>query len=385
MKVLYDHQAFSMQRFGGVSKSFCELIGHFPKEVAYELSVVQTRNVHLEESGLAPALSHRLMDFPQFRRMLPVRGSGRIYSLLSRFPFFHTAEKANRGCSIQRLEEGDYDVFHPTFFDDYFLSHLHGKPFVLTVHDMMPELFFSKKDFQVIKKPRLVREATAIVAVSHKTKEDLIRLLDVSPDKVFVIHHGGPPREQISQEPVVTQKYLLYVGTRNSYKNFAVFARDYASVAKRHPDLYLVCTGSPFTRSERTLIHRLGVEDKVINLHPNEDALKNLYAHAFAFVYPSYYEGFGMPILEAYAYGCPVLLNHRSSFPEVAGDAALYFDSDRSSSNISMVLEDFLSYTPEERDALVQRGYNRLQLFSWVDSANKLTSVYEWAIAHYRY
>ena len=93
--------------------------------------------------------------------------------------------------SINRIEKGDYDVFHPTFFDDYFVKHLNGKPFVLTIHDMIPELFSTSDKLQIENKKRLAQSASHIIAVSEKTKEDIVELLKIPEDKISVIYHGA--------------------------------------------------------------------------------------------------------------------------------------------------------------------------------------------------
>jgi len=143
MKVLYDHQAFTMQYFGGVSKCFCELISHFPDSVEAEIGIVQSDNVHLKQSGLCSKLQPVGIDSYKFRERYNFRGAYRLYCAVNKlFPSLPTAENINKLKSMELLKSGEYDVFHPTFFDSYFLPYLNGKPFVLTVHDMMPEIFW---------------------------------------------------------------------------------------------------------------------------------------------------------------------------------------------------------------------------------------------------
>lgn len=174
MKVLYDHQAFTMQYFGGVSKCFCELISHFPNGVETEISIVQSDNVHLKQSGLCGKLHPVDIDSYKFREQYNFRGAYRLYCAVNKlFPSLPTAENINKLKSIELLKSREYDIFHPTFFDSYFLPYLDGKPFVLTIHDMMPEIFlqyFGKNDMQIKGKKKLVDKASAIIAVSKQTK-----------------------------------------------------------------------------------------------------------------------------------------------------------------------------------------------------------------------
>ena len=124
------------------------------------------------------------------------------------------------------------------------------------------------------------------------------------------------------------------------------------------------------------MIEKLGIADVLVHISANGHDMKVLYAHAIAFVYPSLYEGFGMPILEAYAYGCPVLLNNKSCFPEIAADAAIYFDSEPGKSNLVEMFERIYQLSDEEKNEIVAKGYSRLNDFSWKKSAETLAEVY---------
>ena len=386
MKVLYDYQAFTMQYFGGVSKCFCELISHFPNSVEAEIGIVQSDNVHLKQSGICSKLQPVCMDVYKFGERHSFRGKYRLYYAMNKlFPSLPTAENINKLKSIEMLKLREYDIFHPTFFDSYFLSYLNGKPFVLTVHDMMPEIFpqyFEKDHVQIREKKKLVDKASAIIAVSKQTKKDLINILKVPENKVTVIYHGGPQRETIIDNPIIKVPYFLYIGTRNAYKNFARLIVAFKQVAELHKDLLLVCTGGDFNASEMKLLQKYRVEDRVVHLFASEENVKNLYAFARAFIYPSLYEGFGMPILEAFAYGCPVLLNKKSCFPEIAADAGIFFRDDNDFSDLREKMEEVLDWNDEKRNLIIQRGYERLTFFRWEESSRQLLAVYHSVIGH---
>lgn len=277
------------------------------------------------------------------------------------------------------LKEGNFDVFHPTFFDNYFLKYIGDKPWVITVHDMMPELFpeyFNTRNEQIQFKKKYLNQAAAIIAVSEQTKKDMIRLLGIPADKITVVYHGGPDKEDVKDDSLIDAPYFLYVGTRDAYKNFPQTLADFADFHHNHPDVKLVCTGGDFTLVEINMIEKLGIADVLVHISANGHDMKVLYAHAIAFVYPSLYEGFGMPILEAYAYGCPVLLNNKSCFPEIAADAAIYFDSEPGKSNLVEMFERIYQLSDEEKNEIVAKGYSRLNDFSWKKSAETLAEVY---------
>ena len=378
MKILYDHQAFTFQRFGGVSKCFCELISNMPSDVEAEISVRESENVHLLESHICAFQAPKL-NLRRWKSWLPFKGSGFLYRSLVKWGLLSTTESINEHYSIQILKERNFDVFHPTFFDTYFLKYVGDKPWVITVHDMMPELFpeyFGTRNEQIQFKKKYLNQAAAIIAVSEQTKKDMVRLLGISADKITVVYHGGPDKEEVKDASLVDAPYFLYVGTRDAYKNFPQTLADFADFHQNHPEVKLVCTGGDFTLVENRMIEKLGIVDAVVHISANGHDMKVLYAHAIAFVYPSLYEGFGMPILEAFAYGCPVLLNNKSCFPEIAVDAGVYFESEPGKSNLPDVFEKIYQLSDNERQKIMNKGYQRLGDFSWKKSAEKLAEVY---------
>lgn len=383
MKVMYDHQAFTATRYSGVSKSFCELISHLPQQCIPQISILQSYNEHLLNSRLVPNLQPVKLDVNTFVSHCPIKGIGRIYHILNNMHLICGAETINKKYSAQLLHKGDFDIFHPTFFDMYFLDYLQKKPFVLTIHDMMPELFpkyFKSNDMQIVAKRHLVNKASAIIAISENTKQDIIRILGVPNDKITVIYHGGPKIETSTFGSIISREYFLYVGVRKGYKNFKIVLDSFSHFIKEYKSVCLVCTGPPFSNVEKKYIHNLSLENNIIHFEASDEQLKQLYFHAIAFIYPSLYEGFGMPILEAFAYGCPVILNNASCFPEIASEAALYFDSNSNADSLLNKLFESYLFTESSRKELITRGYNRLSYFSWEKSSNQLTNLYDKAI-----
>lgn len=380
MKILYDYQAFTFQRFGGVSKCFCELIANMPSEVETKIAVKESENVHLWSTHLnLPSLKKPNWNLRKWKVKYPMRGSRKVYNFLMRMRLLETEETKNYSYVIQLLKEGDYDVFHPTSFNPYFLKYIGNKPWVITVHDMMPELFpqyFNQNDQQIAFKKKYLNSASAIIAVSKQTKKDIIRLLNISEEKITVVYHGGPEKEVITEPSLVDAPYFLYVGTRNGYKNFPQTLSDFSVFNKLHPKVKFVCTGGDFTLVEKKMIAKLGLEDMVVHFYADEHDMKVLYSNAIAFIYPSLYEGFGMPILEAFAYGCPVLLNNKSCFPEIAAEAGIYFDSEPGRSNLPAAMEKTYSLSNDEKNKIIETGYRRLDCFSWKRSAKMLAAVY---------
>lgn len=381
MKILYDYQVFEMQTHGGVSRCFASIINYLPEYFQYKVAINQSSNVYLKENGLQTSSEIYQSKFDSFFLGLKFKGRGKLFRFWYKifYPNEANPNESNLNFSIRLLKSNDYDVFHPTFFEDYFLEYIGDKPFVLTIHDMIPELFpkyFNTDDFQIVNKQKLVKRAAHIVAVSENTKKDIIEILGVNPSKISVVYHGTPPIKKMDFKSFPFP-YILYVGDREGYKNFIPFIKECKRVIGDNSKIKIVCTGKPFNDNENGLFSELKIMDNIIHTFVTSDELYSLYKNALLFVYPSSYEGFGISILEAFACGCPVFLNNTSCFPEIAGDAALYFDMNEEKSNFYEVYNSYMSEIKINRDVLIEKGYKRMELFSWKKAAEQYSDIYK--------
>lgn len=380
IRVLYDHQAFTKQIYGGVSRCFVELYKHIPQGVHAQIAVKESDNVYIRDLQEVQPANDRYNKFLCKRDFKGKRIIHQLYDKLTHSGYY---PNYNENYSIELLKKGDFDVFHPTYFDDYFLPYLKDTPFVLTIHDMIPELYpqyFSKDDKQIVMKRKLVPLANAIITVSETTKRDVIRILDVPENKVHVVYHGCSfPKQGKDCLSINNGKpYILYVGERGYYKNFNLFTKYIYPFLESHPDISVICTGAPFKREETLQLLKEGLSNRFHHFWVSTDEeFFSLYHQALCFVYTSEYEGFGIPILEAYQADCPVLLNNASCFPEIAGDAAIYFEMDSNSSDIVDKLEYIYSLNLTERDSFIKKQRKRLALYSWGKSAIQLVDVYK--------
>jgi len=363
MRVLYDSQIYDSQIHGGISRYFFELLSrlHGRAGVSVRLAALLSNNAYLRRASFpAPR--------PFFPSVKPLRKGKHLTAV-------------NRWYARRLLRRGELDLLHPTYYDPWFLPDLGGRPFVVTVHDMVHELFpehFGPGDPTREWKRTLVARAAGVIAISDSTRRDLVRLLGVPEGRVRVIPHAAPalPPPAPERPAGLPGRYLLFVGQRAGYKNFVPLLAALAPLLREEDGLGLVCAGwRPFSPVEREAIETERLHGRVLHLPaPDDAALATLYRHALAFVYPSRYEGFGIPVLEAFSCGCPAVLSRTSSLPEVGGDAAVYFDPDDAGSMREAVAR-VVGDAALRRD-LTERGARRARAFSWERTAEETLALY---------
>lgn len=355
--VLYDFQIFSFQKFGGISRYFCEIVRRMHMNT--KLSIRYSNNYHLYQlHATGNSLHTKNISFDIDRR---------------------ETWSENINYTKKCLQSSSKYIFHPTYYDPYFLEYIGKKPYIITVHDMIYEKFpllFPEAPLIIEQKRKVIKNATRIIAISENTKKDIVDILAVDPGKIDVVYHGvsmAANQDSIFEE--LPERYLLFVGGRYSYKNFQRFLDVFSLLVKDDKDLFLICVGNDFDLNELRLIEKLRLNNNIFQICAPDNALAELYSKAELFVFPSLYEGFGLPILEAYACHCPVALSNTSCFPEIAGDAAVYFDPysiDDMANTIKSVL-----YDRNKRNDLIVRGRERLKLYSWDKSVRETERVYK--------
>lgn len=273
----------------------------------------------------------------------------------------------------------------------------HERPFVLTIHDA--SLFVHRRYHpwaRIISirlaLPFVARRAAAVITVSQHARQELIRVLNLEPDKAHVVYEAAPDHyrpvtsahrlQALRHKYHLPEPFLLYVGTLEPRKNLMRVIRTLAEVRRRgYPHhLLLVGTGGSYALQLRQEVARLQLEDAVhfLGYVPAAD-LPGLFSLASLFVFPSLYEGFGLPPLEAMACGAPVLSSNRSSLPEILGDAAQLVDpenEDEMAATLAALLGD-----DERRRELANRGLGRARNFSWRRAAQETTAIYNRVMA----
>lgn len=282
------------------------------------------------------------------------------------------------------MEKFQPDVVHETYYSDTPATRL-SSPRVITVYDMiherMPHLYSNNPISKV--KQKAVERADHVICISKNTRDDLIEFFNVPNEKISVIYlgfdeifSGVQDNENVESALDAEKPYILYVGSRRTYKNFSTFVNAYSTSVWLRDNFNIICFGGEkYTATDDELISKNKLtSDHITYVSGDDSRLAAYYKNAAVFIYPSLYEGFGIPPLEAMSAGCPVICSHSSSVPEVVGDAGEYIDP-TSIDSIKTALEKILS-SKEKRLNLINKGFNRCKQFSWNRCAQETLEVY---------
>jgi glycosyltransferase involved in cell wall biosynthesis len=364
MRILFDHQIFSAQQYGGVSRYFYELAKYISVKGSHEVEIFAPLHVN-EYLGMASDIRIFSMKMPYFRSANYVWGG--INATLS---------------WLMVKSRKDIDVFHETYFSRTDNCPRSAKR-LITVYDMVHEKFSqdfpARHNFQKIK-AHAINRADHIICISENTRRDLIEILGVPEEKTSVVYLGCSLLCGWNSIQLINHRkpFILYVGTRRyGYKNYELLLRAYSSSKLLQNEVSIICFGGgKATAREKSLIASLNLPPDCVQFMGGDDRiLAGLYTSAKAFVYPSLYEGFGIPPLEAMAIGCPVVCSNTSSIPEVVGNAAELFDP-YSESDMRAAIEKTV-FSQLHAASLVARGRDRIKIFSWEKCSKDTMAVYE--------
>lgn len=362
MKIIFDNQIFYAQRYGGISRYISELYSRLANNVDFDVSIIAP----FHNNQFLSTLMHRNLK----TLCLPMQFSG-----------IERIERIGRRFLTPLLYElnSNADIIHETYYSLTPIGRARCR--LITVYDMIYELFSEdfKSDQITNAKRAAIARADHVICISESTRQDLVRLFDVDDRKTSVVHLGYSLSKYNS--PLLPAKlpnsrpFVLYVGGRLGYKNFSMLCLAFSSssLIKANFDL-VVFGGGGLSEDEITYLSKLGIINNVHQISGDDALLASYYTGATLFVYPSLYEGFGIPPLEAMSFGCPVVCSNTSSIPEVVGNAGLYFDpSDVDSMHEAL---EALINDEEQTLKLVKLGYERLKNFSWDKCAAETSAIY---------
>ena len=362
MKIALDYQAFTNQIYGGISRYYKDLTASLLKR-GQDVKIFA--GIHIN----------------YYIQLLPekvVRGI-KIYNYppksVRAFQWF------NHGFTQLQLPRWKPDIIHETYYSQLPVLKTNAVR-LTTVHDMIHELYasmLSSKDITSSLKKKTVSRVDHIISISENTKRDLVKLFGIDESKISVVHHGIDSslfQNVVGNLDTSNKPYLLHVGSRDGYKNFSGLIKAVASSSLLMRDFDVITVGARFSTVEKNLISSLGFANNQVKRisYLTDMQLARFYSNAAAFIYPSLYEGFGLPPLEAMAAGCPVVCSNTSSMPEVVRNAGVYFnplDIEEMRNAIERVV-----FSEDLKNKLVKLGYENIKNFTPSKCASKTLEVY---------
>lgn len=354
-------------------------IGRYTQELTNHLFSLDSKNEYV-----------LFFNHPQFDKFEPPHD--RVRKILVNSPHYSIQEQTT---FLFHLYREKLDLMHFTHFN---APLLYARPSIVTIHDLTLSFFPGKKMTSFLHRlgynlilGKTVKRAKKVITVSENTKKDLQRFFHVPSDKIEVIYCGVDQKfrpiedqkflQSVQQKYHIDKTFLLYTGVWRNHKNLPNLLRAFSLLRKRYKfQGYLVITGreDPFYASEiKNLISELELKQHVIltGLVDEQDLIA-LYNATEAYVFPSLYEGFGLPSLEAMRCGTPVVASNISSIPEICGEGnALFFDPydpKDMAEKMNLIITDKIL-----RQQLIENGFTRAQQFSWRKMAQEILKLYQ--------
>ena len=361
MKIRFDHRIFISQQFGGISRLFVVLFSFLKSNADLNIKflVLIHFNNYLKKINVG--------------NLIFLKNINKVYYLF--------AKSINELYELISLILFPPDILHMTYYRKI-PFHLKKTKVVVTVYDMIHELYpkqFSDRS-RLIKKNCIIN-ADLIIAISENTKNDLIKLYDINPSIIKVVYLGFKSFNTVSSpfklnSKILKTPFILFVGQRSGYKNFSGFINAYTSSNFLKTNYNIVSFGGGFFSDEELKMFKTyGINNKIFHLSGSDNELKSCYENAAVFIYPSKYEGFGIPPLEAMSSGTPVCCSNVSSIPEVVKDAAVFFNPNKNKEIVN-ALKSILKNKKIKKD-LILKGQKRLNFFTWEKSRDETLAAYK--------
>lgn len=359
--ILLDNIIFDLQKIGGISNYWYNLL---------KSSIANNNIFYFEDKYSNKNYYKSLIKLPEEY----------IIKNKSKIPL-----KIKRYLPVRNLDKS-FDIFHSSYYR-YAKGNIKN---ITTVHDFMYEKYLSKYNIKRLihssQKYQAIKHSDYIIGVSKNTLEDMLKYFpEFKNKKMQVIYHGigddfYPIKNKnnwikINDYKLYYNSYFFYFGNRNGYKNFKLLVNAYSKVLNNNnvPKL-VVAGGGKFSKSEKVLLSEMGISSSIIKLDKLTNyELNNLYNHCTGFIYPSLYEGFGLPVLEAMRAGAPVICSNSSSIPEVAGEAAIYIDPHNVLELEKSLLELLNNST---RKDMINLGYEQSKIFHWGKTYKETLEIY---------
>lgn len=338
MRIVFDNIVFSLQRRGGISVVWKEIVSRFIKNKCDDITLV-------EYETNKKNMFHEAIPFTQDMVLMK-----------HTFIFLYLERYLDLRLNIQ-----EPFIFHSSYFR---LCNNKNAINITTVHDFTYEYVYKGRKngafMHLWQRNRAIRKADAVVCISENTKRDLLKFLpDVPLDKVYVIYNGVSKEYRVIEDKIKgIQNHLLFVGARAAYKNGLWLAE-----AIKDTDYKVIFCGGAMKEDEKVFYDRiLGPNRYEVKVGLSNEDLNRYYNSVKCLVYPSSYEGFGIPIVEAQSAGCPVIAYNTSSIPEVIGDRTLLMNDLTKEELLNKLL---LLDNDKVRKDVIKKGLENVNRFSW--------------------
>jgi len=344
MNIIYDNLIYRLQKAGGISTYWSELTQRLIRDKA---------NIHfVENSDYNDNIARKNLSIKQ-KQILKNND----------YPLF-----IDRFLSLPLTSFQQKFIFHSSYNR---ITSNRNAVHIMTVHDFVHERFYKgiRKILHSYQKNKSLNKAEIIISVSENTKIDLLNLHpNLNPTNVRVVYNGVSDDFYITGKKDAVRPYLLFIGSREHYKNFEFVVK----LLKETPEFDLYIIGSELTKSEKRYLSLLKPERFKLLNNINNSYLNQIYNSAYALIYPSSYEGFGIPLLEAMKAGLPFVALNKSSIPEVAGNAGILIDE------LNLELFKKALYSIDiDRNSLIKRGLLQSQKFSWEKCYQETKNIYK--------
>lgn len=349
MKIVFDSLVFALHRYGGVTTYWNEFIERFKREKfdLLILTVPWNRYLNTEFVELAKTQVNHI----------PERG----------WPL-----QLLRNTPPRIIGNHEKFIFHSTYLR---VSNHKNAVNVVTIHDFTHQYFVKgfKQRLNYFQKKRAIRDSHGIVCISENTRKDLFEFFPEAKTKVVKVIYNGC--SQVYLDPIPGERpaniptpYILFVGARGGYKNF-----EFAINVLKNSAYHLVVAGSQFTEQEGELLEPFKNRISLFN-NVSDEKLKTLYQHAHAFLYPSLYEGFGIPLLESMNCKCPVIAFKNSCIPEIMGDSPLLLQNNDLAATLHVLLK---LESPQYRELVITTQNEQVRKFSWSRAFSEMKEFYK--------
>ena len=359
MKVAFTNSIFFRQKYGGVSRYFCSVMNELINaNIDIKVFTLIFKNNYLKK--------------------IPKKNRQGIF--IPRYPIANFLENQIEKVLHYQIQNSSYDIVHETYYSREFLN-FNRKKKVITVYDLIHEKFdnlYTKKNLSL--KKRIIDESDVVICISNNTKNDLINYYKVPEKKIYVTYLGcdhlkDDPENGEFEDFFLPENFILFVGSRLKYKNFKLFIESYASSKIIRDEFEIVCFGGGnFTDAEKKFFSELNLDKKIIHRHGNDNLLSYLYKKAKLFIFPSQYEGFGIPLIEAMSLGCPVLASDINVFREISENGINYFtNNDKKSLTENL---EYLLKNEKNLNSKITFAKKISNKYSWKKCANQTIEIY---------